>query len=83
VLKAYDAANLSRTLYASNQNSLRDNPGVAVKFARPTVVNGKVYVGTTGQLSVFGLLGESSLSIRSRPALGTFMLILNPLRAAR
>jgi hypothetical protein len=59
-LRAYDATNVSTTLYNSQTNSSRDNPGGAVKFVVPTVINGKVYVGATNQLSVFGLLNGSS-----------------------
>ncbi len=56
VLHAYSAANISTELYSTNQNSARDNPGPAVKFAVPTIANGKVYVGALDQLSVYGLL---------------------------
>lgn len=56
VLHAYAAADVSTELYSSNQEVARDNPGPAIKFAVPMVMNGKVYVGSQLQVSVFGLL---------------------------
>jgi hypothetical protein len=56
VLYAYDAANLAHAFYNSNQNEARDQAGISAKFAVPTVANGKVYVGTSSELDVYGLL---------------------------
>jgi hypothetical protein len=61
VLHAYDANDLSRELYNSNQAANgRDQFGAGIKFFTPTVANGKVYVGTTNGVAVLGLLGTSS-----------------------
>jgi hypothetical protein len=56
VLHAYNATNLQE-LYNTNQavNS-RDLFGVGNKFVTPTIINGKVYVGTANSVGVFGLL---------------------------
>jgi hypothetical protein len=55
VLHAYDAGTLHE-LYNSNQAGSRDQLGVGNKFITPTIVNGKVYMGTTDSVGVFGLL---------------------------
>ena len=59
VLHAYDATNLANELYNSNQAAnQRDQFGTASHFGTPMIVNGKVYVGTTNNVTVFGLLGH-------------------------
>ncbi len=56
ILYAYDASNVRQELYNSDQNPDRDRPGMAVRFAIPTVANGRVYVGTKRRIDVYGLL---------------------------
>ncbi|HLJ51601.1 MAG TPA: hypothetical protein VKU01_36595 [Bryobacteraceae bacterium] len=57
VLHAYDAADLSKELYNSNQAANgRDHFGTGNKYIVPTVANGKVYVATTNGIGVFGLI---------------------------
>jgi hypothetical protein len=56
VLHAYDASTLNE-LYNSNQASNgRDQFGAGNKFITPMIVNGKVFVGTTNGVAIFGLL---------------------------
>jgi hypothetical protein len=55
VLRAYDAANVARELYDSEQRPERDRAGTALRFTIPTVAGGRVYVGAKGELDVYGL----------------------------
>ena len=56
VLFAYDARNLGTELYNSTQAGSRDTLDIAAKFTPPTIVNGKVFIGSMNQLTVYGLL---------------------------
>ena len=54
VLHAYDATDLTRELYNSNQApGGRDNFGAGNKFITPTIADGMVFVGTTNGVAVF------------------------------
>jgi hypothetical protein len=57
VLHAYNPANLGKEFYNSTQAAGgRDTFGSASHFGTPTIVNGKVYVGTYSSVAAFGLL---------------------------
>ena len=61
ILRAFDATNVSRELWDSNQNATRDAVGNRAKFVAPTVANGKVYLATfSGYVDVYGLLPTSA-----------------------
>ncbi len=61
VLHAYDASDLSKELYNSNQAANgRDHFGAGNKFITPTVAGGKVFVATTNGVGVFGLLAAGT-----------------------
>ena len=71
VLVAYDATDLSSELYNSTQAGSRDQLTGGVKFVVPTVANGKVYVGSQGAVSVFGLL-DANPPAQWKPMAATF-----------
>ncbi len=56
VLFAYDATDLTKELYNSNQAANNRDYFSGNKFITPMIVNGKVYVGTQTSVAVFGLL---------------------------
>jgi hypothetical protein len=56
ILHAYDATDLSKELYNSNQAGSRDALDEWDKFSAPVPADGKVYVTSTSQLTVYGLL---------------------------
>jgi hypothetical protein len=58
VLRAYDALNVAKQLYSSDENPTRDQASEAVRFAIPTVINGRVYVGGVKAITVYGLLAH-------------------------
>ena len=63
ILHAYDASDVSRELWNSEQNSARDSVGKFAKFVPPTVANGKVYLATfSGRVNVYGLLPTLNLA---------------------
>jgi PQQ enzyme repeat len=58
VLHAYNASTLVE-LYNTNQaSSSRDHFGAGNKYITPMIANGKVYVGTTSGVGVFGILSK-------------------------
>jgi len=60
-LRAYDASDLSRELYNSQTEASRDSLGSWTPFSVPTIANGRVYVGTSNSVAMYGLLADSVL----------------------
>ena len=58
VLHAYNAKNLQEIYNTNQAANSRDHFGNGNKYITPTVANGKVYVGTTNGVCVFGLLAK-------------------------
>ena len=63
VLRAFDASDISKELWNSQQDVICDDPGKFAKFVPPIVANGKVYLATfSNQLVVYGLQKSSQRS---------------------
>jgi len=58
VLHAFDARDVTREIYSSEQVPNRDRAGMTLRFTIPTVANGRVYVNAKRKLEVYGLLGK-------------------------
>ena len=68
ILHAYEAGNLDVELYNTNQAAnARDHFGAGNKYIVPTIVNGKVYVGTTNSVGIFGFVRRSTPSLADGP----------------
>jgi hypothetical protein len=50
--------NVAHALYNSEQNNARDHAALATRFSIPTVINGRVYIGTRSEVDVYGLLSK-------------------------
>jgi hypothetical protein len=60
-LRAYDATSYGKELYTSAQApNGRDALGTANKFSTPSIVDGKVFVGTSNSLVAYGLLSPTT-----------------------
>jgi hypothetical protein len=60
ILRAYDAENIGRELWNSDQIPKRDAVGKFAKFCPPTVANAKVYLASfSKRLCIYGILPET------------------------
>ena len=69
ILYAFDATDLSKELWDSQQDSARDALGNWAKFNPPTVANGKVYLATfSNELLVYGVIAPPDFSVTAAPS---------------
>jgi len=68
ILYAYDATNLGKELYNSNQNLARDRLPGYMHFTVPTVTNGEVFVGTGAHVVIYGLIPYNNIGISNDSA---------------
>jgi hypothetical protein len=79
ILRAYDAGNVTRELWNSQQNAARDSLGNFSKFSPPTVANGKVFVASqSSKLVVYGPIGPSGGNLPPIVSAGTDATITLP-----
>jgi len=72
-LHAYDAQDINRELWNSEQIPSRDHVISFAKFVPPTVANGRVYLSTfSGQMDVYGLASGWVAAPEISPGTGTF-----------
>ncbi len=72
ILRAFDASDVTKELWNSDQNAARDAVGNRAKFVSPTIANGKVYLATfSGVLDVYGLLSATPTPTNTPTSSGT------------
>ena len=65
ILRAFDATDLSKELWNSQQIASRDQLGKFAKFCAPTIANGRVYMSTfSNKVNVYGPVNTGSLPLR-------------------
>jgi len=69
MLRAFDAADITRELWNSEQLTTRDRLGKFAKFCSPTIVNGKVYAATfSNKVMVYGVVEPGKLRDPENPS---------------
>ena len=93
ILRAFDASDLTKELWNSEQNTARDSLNAYVpffnasvgfaKFTPPTVANGKVYMATfSNQLVVYGILPQVQQTPTPIPPSGPNLALNKPATAS-
>ena len=50
------ASDVNRLLYSTEQTAQRDRAGAALRFAMPSIINGKLNLGAKSEVDIYGLL---------------------------